>query len=410
MDSATTLEIKPDNKFLVNQFRSIFSLPEIDLLFNELLSDPFYYEVINSKPFKRLFFIPFLGALSYIDNNDKTKTRGHHSLGVALLAFYFAKINNYKKRKERINVVSSLLHDIHHLPFSHTMEIALKNEDFFSTKVFDQKILKQSEANDHKESLYDIGLKYKIDLIKHDIFLKITSEKPPEFKSTHNLDTIEGILRVYRNISNGHDYKYLPEKIIQDMHTCEMMKDEKCYIKNFDTYDEFWKLKNLVYSRVIYDEKKIFFERLLSYYLWHLSNEKDVLHDVHKMTDQDFFNIFPQLKKIIKLLWHYINMSNKHFGYEIDIDNKSNAIVKRKAQTKSYIRICFDKRHFRVNNLMNEVEANKVKSLGKRYTIDKKPLILLLDPNAITNLSAILNCSIGNYIDRFATIRDDILL
>ena len=80
-------------------YTTLFRSPEAESLFTELISDPFYSEIIECNAFQRLFRIPFLGVLSYIEKNDRTKTRADHSIGVALLAYYYSKSMGHKKKR-----------------------------------------------------------------------------------------------------------------------------------------------------------------------------------------------------------------------------------------------------------------------------------------------------------------------
>lgn len=81
--------------------------------------------IINTPEFQRLRRIKQLG-LSETVYPSATHTRFSHSLGVMYLAGKLAKSLGVSNETIRINQVAGLLHDIGHLPFSHTIEHLLE--------------------------------------------------------------------------------------------------------------------------------------------------------------------------------------------------------------------------------------------------------------------------------------------
>lgn len=81
--------------------------------------------IINTSEFQRLRRIKQLG-LSETVYPSATHTRFSHSLGVMYLAGELAKSIDLSDEHVRTNQVAGLIHDIGHLPFSHTIEDLLE--------------------------------------------------------------------------------------------------------------------------------------------------------------------------------------------------------------------------------------------------------------------------------------------
>ncbi len=84
--------------------------------------------IINTPEFQRLRRIKQLGLSSTV-YPSATHTRFSHSLGVMYLAGELAKSLNVSQEIIRTNQIAGLLHDIGHLPFSHTIEHLLEERE-----------------------------------------------------------------------------------------------------------------------------------------------------------------------------------------------------------------------------------------------------------------------------------------
>lgn len=80
--------------------------------------------IINNPQFQRLRRIKQLGFSSVV-YPSATHTRFSHSLGVMKVGHDLARSAGLSKDEIRLNQVAGLLHDIGHLPFSHTLESLL---------------------------------------------------------------------------------------------------------------------------------------------------------------------------------------------------------------------------------------------------------------------------------------------
>lgn len=83
--------------------------------------------IMNTSEFQRLRRIKQLGFSSTV-YPSATHTRFAHSLGVMYLAGELADSINLSEEEVRTNQVAGLLHDVGHLPFSHTLEHLLQEE------------------------------------------------------------------------------------------------------------------------------------------------------------------------------------------------------------------------------------------------------------------------------------------
>ncbi len=369
---------------LISDFRYGLEITNISRLIDEFLSDQLYTELIDTSWFKRLLDIPFLGALTYISGNDDTKSRGHHSFCVGLLAYYYSRLNNFDKKDERIWVLSGLLHDIHHLPFSHTMEFALNHGlPSFSLHDCDRKIIFKKNSNDDNESISDIAGRYNIDIENEAFIFKPLSMRPALFGSTHNLDTLEGIYRVYLKYFHAPSDKYysLPTKVIEAFCSNRSRKGD-VLPEAIGILDCFWEIKNYVYFKGIYDKKKVFFERTLSSYLLSLCLKNDLVDKLYRLTDKDLFAIFPCLLSQINMLWTYIDSSSDNYNKNIYLDNDKLPVVKCSSSSKP----------LKFKNIIRRFMINfkERSSLEKRYQTSSKFQSITLDSNAERNILSII--------------------
>lgn len=83
--------------------------------------------IIDQPIFQRLRHIKQVGLVDLVFPSA-THTRFNHSLGCAYLASRFAKAVNLTKEDTTLAVISALIHDIGHGPFSHAFERLLHNQ------------------------------------------------------------------------------------------------------------------------------------------------------------------------------------------------------------------------------------------------------------------------------------------
>lgn len=111
--------------------------------------------IINTPEFQRLRRIKQLG-LSDVVYPSATHTRFSHSLGVMYLAEQLAKSVDVSEYTIRANKIAGLIHDIGHLPFSHTLENLLENEKGISHEDISCNYIDKLENRD--------GVKFPVDI------------------------------------------------------------------------------------------------------------------------------------------------------------------------------------------------------------------------------------------------------
>ncbi|MGA3286891.1 MAG: HD domain-containing protein [Bacteroidota bacterium] len=354
-----------------------FIIP-VDGLIEEMFEDPLYNEIIETKIFQRLFEIPFLGGLSYIKENNNVDTRGDHSIGVALLSYYFCKKANLRKNVERKYVSSALLHDIHHLPFSHTMEIALRTQlPEFSLYKETEKILYVQKDNKGR-SISGILKKHGIDTSELSLFNQ-KELRPLLFGCTHNADTLEGITRsniFFNQVENISEN--LPIKVLNVILSKRF--NSRASLKDLSVLDEFWILKNKTYRDGIYEARRVLYERILAFYLFELCLTNELIENLVSYSDRDVFELFPDLKNKIKYLWHSINdscsvstlaQSERYQEYYTSPQESVNQKI-----SKDILKLQIQSRQFKIN-VRELISSTNIPRGTDRYSV--KPLITIVD-------------------------------
>ncbi len=215
-------------------------------LLNELLSSNLYENIIHSKTFKRLKNISFLGAIDYINPTKKKFYRYEHSISVATLALYYAKLKKLTAKDTDSLVVSALLHDIGHAPLSHSIENNFKYKYNINHHTNGNNIIRGDSKfkNEIKDILnsYDIDETYIVDILDG----KIDNESTFALTNPINIDTIDGINRCYLSMNYSDKFNkmgliYSPVDIVKAI-----------VEKNEIVLNSFWELKQRMYRDFIH--------------------------------------------------------------------------------------------------------------------------------------------------------------
>ncbi len=384
--------VNANNLIRASEFVAAYDFPQFEIK-DQFLSDPLYNAIIQTRHFQRLFHIAHLGGLSYLDRNrkGKTNTRGDHSIGVALLAHYFCQLSALPKNTQHSFVVSALLHDIHHLPFSHTMDLALKNElRDFSLFHETQKII-FNRSSGHIQSIGDILHKYEMGRKLLPLF-KPRSKRPLIFGSTHNIDTLDGIIRAQAILfAPNVRTRLLPTRIVEIM--SDNTSSGKTPPDDVLAFDDFWEIKNHVYTQGIYEPSRVLFERVIGYYLFDLCKEKGILHNITEYTDDDLLQMFSSLSEKMDKLWEYITYSStfavgegRELGESNDPSPRNAFVFSREEKV---VKFMINTRHFVINR-KKEVVARKLSSLKQRYHVKADRKILIVSTNIVKDIEALL--------------------
>lgn len=212
-----------------------------------VFNKPAYQELIASDAFQRLKDIQFLGAIDYVVTiggrpPKKRHTRFQHSLRVGQLAIQYSHLCNLHEPDETLLVVSALLHDVGHAPLSHSLERTFKEKFGLSHHHASEMIIRGTVPI--ARQLPRIFKKYRIHYEEVLALINSTSSAPyvHAFRNPINIDTIEAITRTYSYISKSSTGPQ-PARIVLAL----VRKSEA----DVDLMDEFWQLKDVVYTRLI---------------------------------------------------------------------------------------------------------------------------------------------------------------
>lgn len=301
-------------------------------LIKRLNSNELYSNIIQSKTFKRLKNIHFLGAIDYLYKNKKKHTRYEHTISVALLALKYSDLAKLTHHEEQYLVTGALLHDIGHAPLSHSMEPAFKKRFNLSHHLAGLNII--TGTSPLGTEIRDILKNHKIDLNKIVDLLNNSSKEryAYAFSSPINIDTIDGIMRSYTyltNSNNRHSKLTLKPTVFDIL--------EATFTKNQMILDEFWQLKNQVYAELIHADLNLYAD----YY-----SQKFVLNE-NTIQVNDFY------------------LSERKFKnkYRFLFENLENLKAIQQQETISYI-----KRFYRINY---KVDLEDTSCLEEKYTQQK---------------------------------------
>lgn len=225
--------------------------------------DPCLRDVINSDAFKRLASIHFLGSIDFLISGprhgvEERHTRYEHSLAVGALAQRFGDLKNLPRKELRIIVVSALLHDIGHAPLSHSLEPAFKGLYEIDHHLVGERILRGEVRTGLRLSRvlkrWDLN-NFEIMSIISGVGEGVAKEL---FARAINVDTIEGILR-----SASYIYR---RGVVQD--PLDVMQAFATLGRQAtSTLDEFWMMKDRVYSDLIQSPKGLVADYICKKYM-----------------------------------------------------------------------------------------------------------------------------------------------
>lgn len=390
-----------------DQFESFslaFDFQHHDLL-EKFLTDPVYRALVKHPAFQRLFKIAFLGVLSFPGINTAKNTRGDHSLGVALLAYYFCRLVGFPLELERQFVISALLHDIHHLPFSHTLDFALKTEVPKFSLWEETKRIISSKPSMSQPSIADLLWQSRFTINGLPLFAE-KSKQHWLFSCTHNVDTLDGISRVQSLLfsKDNSNYAQLATHIVEAFANNERYgyadKSEVNY------FDQFWELKNKVYVHGIYAPNNILYERIASYYLFEVAKAKNLLTDLAFLTDQDMLCMSSDLSEKLRNLREFIG-SNQ---YDIH-DGLSGNTVDDNSNSPGTQKLIVYARWFKINKKKPFHIPNSLKKNGGRYDVLPYKWIIIVGNSFYKTVEEILGYPlIRIHSEKIAKACDDELI
>ncbi|NCC30512.1 MAG: HD domain-containing protein [Chloroflexia bacterium] len=260
-------------------------------------SEP-YASIIKTAAFQRLKDISFLGALNYTFStrlSQKDCTRATHSLHVAALANYVATERGYCDDLKRHLVVAALLHDIGHVPLSHSVEAFTRNRlgqthHDLGEAIIDGKVPGLRSLNRLLAGIVDRQVI--IDLIEGNA----NCEGADLFAAPINIDTIDGILRTSAYFGDG------PKTFLRRSLCLTKAAFLKTSLspKQRGDLDAFWHLKHHVYQNRIHSRMGLLSDFVGSQYFF--SKQSAVGHDDLVSTEgawkKKYSDLFASLKVI----------------------------------------------------------------------------------------------------------------
>lgn len=311
-------------KQLVNRHAIDFDyMNEFDLIYwiNDLKTNSKLKEIILSPAFQRLYDISFLGAIDYSDCSKLPKierTRAYHSLCVAGIANYITSLRNYKTDLKENIIAAALVHDIGHMPLSHSAEPYIKSHLGYGHHELGENIIDGKISQD--KTLFKIlNSSFDINFIKQILNNKINSDGADLFNNKINIDTIDGIIRCleYKGMNRHNSYNRL------SIARSAFFEVEET--KKYQTLDDFWKAKHFVYCNYINTKHGIVSDTLSQIYF----------QEIKKPSEEDLISDESHWIKKHKMLFQWLLKYKKSCTPDI-LDNYSINITIRKYEIKDF--------------------------------------------------------------------------
>ena len=292
----------------------------------DLWNKDYFCEIKNTKEFQRLKNISFLGAIDYsFDSNPlshKERSRFNHCVDVSELALMLSNVRNYPEELERHLVIAALLHDIGHMPLSHSIERDVKERYGMDHHQIGCSILRGESPLGGE--LFKLLQKYvDIDVIIDLIDGVSLIEGSEFFSSPINIDTIDGITRAANYVNLNTDGLTAENICLNAFNPGDAHSQH--YV------DQFWELKGQVYSELILDEKGLIADHLSALYFrnnYHSFDEK------HFFEDEAIWQVrYPDLFRSLK----YQNLSNENNTFSVDYFSRAYTVDTSRAGSDRYL-------------------------------------------------------------------------
>lgn len=294
LDSATKIPAKPYRR----------TIPRSSL-FVDVLQDSLAADIVNTSAFQRLRKISFLGAISHVRAADVDKAamkenRYHHSLGVAAIAETFAFACDLPAGQRRGAIAAGLLHDIGHPPLSHSAESALATRFGDNHHSMTERLIRGKErlARDIPRILKSHGVDPEnvVAILNGEIALGGVDL----FRSKFNVDTLEGIARCSR---------YMSETVSASTPAPELVLYAVRHTDRSDmiaVLDSFWRAKGRAYSTLIRSPRGVIADRIANDYF--LSYKGALDRSILLATESDLWR---RHKKLYERLYTFVDHRNR---------------------------------------------------------------------------------------------------
>ena len=329
----------------------------------------FISALAETRAFKRLSHIRFLGALDYfiISNpnglpQNSRFSRAQHSFGVATLAQAYLNLREHSTHARLVCLAAALLHDIGHTPFSHTLE-PLFQERFGLDhhKISEEMILgKDKEFEDIKKVLeiFSVDPAEVVEILSGN-----DTEFDEFFSGPINFDTIEGILRSRQYIKMSS----------MGLHPTRVVEAATLRLAAADAQivDSFWLAKHDMYNVVIRSAYGAMLDLIFKHIV--LSYDNISPNDFY-LTDVQAFRKFPNLRSALnfnefdrlreRLVGNEIDVNVRTFFVDQSVPFSSRKDVKRYRQSKKRKTLTLPK----LKAFSRERPSEEVNEIDKRCT------------------------------------------
>ncbi|EPL6128115.1 HD domain-containing protein [Klebsiella aerogenes] len=232
--------------------------------------------IIKSKAFQRLKYISFLGAIDYSEDNKLSKenrSRATHSLYVAALANYISTHRGYNEDLKNNLIAAALIHDIGHMPLSHSAEPYIKSKLGYGHHEIGEQII-DGEGDTGLELNRILSSSFDSVFIKSLLNNKISEDGGDLFSNQINIDTIDGIIR---------SLEYKGKNKTNRLNRFEIAKHAflitECEKEKYNNLDYFWQSKHFVYHHFINKDYAFISDKLSQ--LFFMENESICEQDLY---------------------------------------------------------------------------------------------------------------------------------
>ena len=260
-----------------------------------LATEPLLVRLADTRAFRRLRTVRFLGAIDYLrvptpngKPGSRRYTRHQHSLGVARLALLYCQLKQIAGDERLLILCAALLHDIGHAPLSHSLEPLFKQQ-------FGMDHHKATEALVTGQAALGREVHAALREARVDVerLVAVIGGRDPGhdgfFSGPINFDTIEGILRT-QTYEKPAPRASSPDTVV----TAALNRtddDDRIAV------DDFWLYKDLVYRFIINSEAGLLADAVCQSFM---------RRHLHKFGPDDVFRsevaLFRQLPGLRQLL------------------------------------------------------------------------------------------------------------
>jgi len=343
---------------MTNQYKTIR-----DPIHGNIVVEKFFIELLETPEIQRLYNVKQLG-LAHLVFPGAHHTRLEHSLGVFKITTQISDVLKLDEREKKILTCASILHDIGHGPFSHTLEsILLEKFGVDHVDLTEKLILGDYEIYENKEKKFIHGLNVSEILNNYDMdkdeIIKIIRGKNFEkqylsqiLNSTIDADQLDYLIRdaYYTGVAYG---LIDIDRLLQTLRIFE----NKITIdrKGVSVIENILMARGLMYTSVYFHKTVRIAELMLSKAIELISDLKPF--EFFKMTDGEILNSlknFGEFQYEIITRLKYRNLfkqayvaSRNEFSkdYIKDIENLENPDKRRKKETEFEENLGIEKGH-----------------------------------------------------------------